>query len=473
MPTLSKDNLDEMIVDIQAFGGDFNHPEVVQKYRGTRYVYHTAVDESLSPYSSEYFAQQMRLYQEISGRTLDQHKGELHPVDYDALINAANPMGITDTENISEHVRSVSTMLSLASLKGEADVLDMGAGHGIASEVLAFSGCKVLAVDIDPALGRLSQDRAAARSLDIDRVTLNFDDLSQIPESKFAAAFFSQSLHHCLRPWELIANLKCKLKTDGIIGFVGEPIQDLWWKHWGIRLDEMSLYVARAQGWFESGWSFEFICDCFKRNGMELSLFTGGFHGGEIGFATQSQDKHSKILEKAVMIGIQMTRSTLAEAERSSNLANRANMFSTIVGKKTQLHGRPAFTRHLHEDGPLVYGPYIQIAPGTYEFSSIVKLDAESARDLDNARLLLDVVIDVGKMSLFEEVFDAEILRGIAGSNQMEDSKMSYGPCLIIRRFEVREHAHKLELRAIVFGPGHWTVALPVLHQILPFKASD
>ena len=218
-------------------------------------------------------------------------------------------------------------MLSIAELSPGARVLDLGAGHGLSSEVLAFASCSVDAVDIDPALSELARMRAGHRGLAITRHTANFDDLSAVPDG-FDAAFFFQSLHHCLRPWELIARLQGKLKRGGIIAFTGEPIQTTWWKHWGLRLDHESLYVARAYGWFESGWSLQFITECFRRNGMQLTLFTGGHGGGQIGIATATEP--TRYIQRANALG---------HAVHKPGTGNQIERFATAVGERCELRG--------------------------------------------------------------------------------------------------------------------------------------
>ena len=201
MPKLHTSNLDELVSEVQRHAGDFQHPEFVQRFIPLELEYVTHVDDvGLSPYSEEYYQQQISLYEEVSGRKLNQADGELHPTDIESLVNQPNPIGILDVAQMCEHVRAVSMMMSIAGLTGEARVLDMGAGHGIASEVMAFMGCRVHAIDIDPVLGDLSRRRAAARGLQIERSILNFDDLSSIEDGQYDGAFFSQSLHHCLRP---------------------------------------------------------------------------------------------------------------------------------------------------------------------------------------------------------------------------------------------------------------------------------
>ncbi len=305
MPQMNAAELGEFVrVVDEEFGGDLNASGVAERFYPLQFRAETAVDQSLDPFSQAYYDQQLALYREIAGRDLNQWDGELHPVDVDALIGAPNPLGIFIPSFIGEHVRAISTMLGVADLGPNPHVLDLGSGHGLSSEVLAFSGCRVHAIDIDPELGELSQRRAAVRSLPIERSLLSYDDLSTLSDNTYAAAFFFQSFHHCLRPWALIAELKRTLEPGGVIAFTGEPIQSSVWQNWGLRLDQESLYVARKYGWFESGWSHEFIRSCFTRNGFALHFVSGGHGGGEIAVASADPVRIAQCLGKAAALGL-------------------------------------------------------------------------------------------------------------------------------------------------------------------------
>ncbi|MGU3469227.1 class I SAM-dependent methyltransferase [Methylobacterium sp. C33D] len=291
MARIDADGLDSFIKLVDSrYSGRLDHPEVVQTFYPLEFQYETHVDENLNPFSEEYFEAQLRLYKEISGRNLNQWDGELHPVHVDSLVHEANPLGVKNTNFVAEQVRALTTMLALCQLGETPKVLDMGAGHGLSSEVFAFCGCDVHSVDIDPQLSELATRRARGRGLAVRRTVANFDDLSSLSSSTYDAAFFFQSLHHCLRPWELISNLKEKMKIGGIIAFTGEPI-NYRWRNWGIRLDQESLYVARKYGWFESGWSHAFIRRCFAVNGFALTFFSGGHGNGEIAIASSDAAK--------------------------------------------------------------------------------------------------------------------------------------------------------------------------------------
>jgi 2-polyprenyl-3-methyl-5-hydroxy-6-metoxy-1,4-benzoquinol methylase len=414
MVKMHTSELADFVKLVDSYGGDLNNPTVAQLYP-IELRYDTIVDQKLCPFSDAYFRQQIELYEEISGRSLDQASGELHAVEIETLLDAPNPLGILNTAHVSEHVRATSAMLSIVEIGTSARVIDLGAGHGLSSEVFAFSGCAVDAIDIDPTLGELAMRRANRLKLPITRYSVNFDDLGCLQDG-YDAAFFFQSFHHCLRPWELIAQLKTKLKPNGVIAFTGEPIQNVWWKNWGLRLDHESLYVARALGWFESGWSREFIAECFAQNGMELTLFAGGHGGGQIGLATFGDPAH--YVRRAASIG----HSVDCEAPMP---------FATVVGEPCRLQGLEAFRSKV--TGWLIFGPYIKLHPGTYEIFVLLRGTGE---------IRFDVTAHRGKVCLGEEV--------IASTT-------------VPRALTIRVHLNEqmCDVEARIYANGEWECSKP------------
>jgi 2-polyprenyl-3-methyl-5-hydroxy-6-metoxy-1,4-benzoquinol methylase len=444
MPRLHTSQLSQFVSDVKSVQEDFTDPWLAAKYLPVEIAYDAVVDQSLSPYSDEYFQGQLNLYQEISGRALSQQDGELHPVNVDSLLNAPNPIGIFSVEHMAEDVRALSTMLALSSLGQQAEILDMGAGHGVSSEIYAFAACKVHAIDIDPALGELSRRRSEARGFDIKRSDLNFDDAETLEDGRYDAAFFFQSLHHCLRPWDLVATLKSKLKPDGVIGFTGEPIQSAVWKNWGLRLDHESLFVARSMGWFESGWSHDFIRDCFERNGMRLTFFTGGHGGGEIGIATAQDSKHATIFTKAAALGLKETR-------RKGEIEIATSRYASVIGDESDVLGEPGYTQKDGSEGILLYGPYVRLDPGIYELSLSIGFENHGSISISGSALLIDIVSDFASRTWFAEGF---------GSSSFA------APHRVARRIEITEAADNVEIRATVRGSRAWTVSIPHLRKV-------
>lgn len=243
----------------------------------------SVVDRGLDPFSAEYFAQMINLYREISNKDLDQASNELHPFDFDNHLNGVNPYNSQDVSTMGHHVAASALTLRLAGVPAGGKVLDMGVGMGLSSETLAYCGATVTSVDINPAFVELTRKRAARRNLPISPRLSNFDDYVDEPET-YDLALFVGALHHGLRPWEILERVSRLVKPDGKIALVMEPIQKTWWPYWGIRLDSESVYVARKFGWFESGFSKEFLEIIFDRIGFKATinrydpeLFAGGF----------------------------------------------------------------------------------------------------------------------------------------------------------------------------------------------------
>lgn len=104
--------------------------------------------------------------------------------------------------------------------------------------------------------------------LQVKAVQATFDDY--VPDRPCDLILFYECLHHAVRPWEVVDRLASSLAADGAIVLAGEPVNEIWWPHWGIRLDPMSIYCIRKFGWFESGWSIGFISKVFARSGMSV-----------------------------------------------------------------------------------------------------------------------------------------------------------------------------------------------------------
>ena len=429
--------MSEFAAAAAAVGLNWGAPGLSERFGNYKLTHDTEVDQTLSPYSGAYLDQQLALYREISGREFDQESGELHPVDTASMLGTANPKGTSDVVDLGEHTRSLSTVLALAALTGSPHILDMGAGHGVSSEIFAYAGCQVHAIDIDPVLGELSRQRAAVRGYPITRSDANYDDLEFLEDGKYEAAFFFQSLHHCLTPWDLISTLKRKLQPQGVIGFTGEPIQTLWWRNWGLRLDPESLFVARHYGWFESGWSHDFLIDCFARNGMMLDFFSGGNFGGDIGIAVSSIEKRDAIRAKAVTLGLRCSTSGPLLVE---------TQFATLTGHRADLMGRPGFSQSHAGEGYLLYGPYASLAAGSYEAAVLVKSTGST-----DGTLSIDII--AGGDQLIAPIV-------LCSANER------HTPQLVSIRFELDQQVDRFEIRACHSGAALWRVSLPTLEKI-------
>lgn len=268
----TKDDLDEFVKYSDSFG-DINSPEVVKYWESLEFVSEVTVDENLDPLSDEYVNAQIELYKELSGREVNQYENEIAPFSLEDSVRAANPYGTNNIQFMSNHSNSVTKALGLANLPENATILDMGSGWGLSSEIMAFCGARVTAVDINPNFVELNRRRAERFNFDIRPIHSSFDDFNT--DEKFDAVFFYECLHHAIKPWEVIHKYKDMLKDGGKLILSGEPVTNLWWKNWGIRLEPLTIYCIRKHGWFESGFSHDFLMKMLHDAGLIVEYYPG------------------------------------------------------------------------------------------------------------------------------------------------------------------------------------------------------
>ena len=282
------EDLDQFVADCDRLGG-VGDPRAKSLLAEFHLHFETRVDQSLDPFSEAYFQGQSALYTELSGRPLDQESGERTPLDVDAHAAADNPYNSRDVQFLSKHNRAVLTCLTIANLSPGATVLDAGSGWGLSSEAMARCGASVTALDINPLFVELVRRRAERLGLPIESVRAGFDDYEA--DRDYDLLLFYECLHHSVRPWVTLARLGRFVKPGGKVMFAGEPINGYWWKHWGMRLDPVSVYCVRKFGWWESGWTEAFITECFARAGLTLRLHHDiGLDNGIVGTASRTSE---------------------------------------------------------------------------------------------------------------------------------------------------------------------------------------
>ena len=226
------------------------------------------VDDTLAPLSDEYVAEQMRLYNELSGRTYEPNADEKTSFDLERHVYATNPYDHPDAAEAAKHIQRLSRALRLGRAARDDLLIDMGCGWGLSSELAAYIGLQVIAVDINPDFISLIRQRVARTGARITPVQSTFDTF--VPDASSAdMVLFYESLHHAVRPWSVIARAASALKPGGRLVLAGEPVNAIWWQHWGLRLDAISIYCIRKFGWFESGWSLRFIKQLMFRAGLQ------------------------------------------------------------------------------------------------------------------------------------------------------------------------------------------------------------
>lgn len=275
---LKTSDLPDFIAKSDQLGGP-GHPACELYWQEIEYRPDIIVDQSLDPFGEDYVGQQVALYQEMSGRDFDQLSNEHCTLDVDHHAAAINPYDHGSPSALALHIERLSRAIRFGAVPLGGKVLDMGCGWGLSSEIAAFCGLAVTSVDVNQDFVNLVNRRAARMNHNILAMHGSFDTFES--EQRFEMILFYECFHHALRPWELLARMARHLTPTGRIILAGEPINDIWWKHWGLRLDPLSVYCIRKFGWLESGWSAQFLKASFDRAGLAVQL--ADHQEGEIG----------------------------------------------------------------------------------------------------------------------------------------------------------------------------------------------
>lgn len=281
---LSIANLDQFVAEVDSLVGVPNigpdHQSCTDFVKGFNLEEDVSWGKRLDPFGSEYMSRMIDLYERIAGKKLDQRVGELFGVPDN--VELPNPYGTSDVHFMARHSRAITDSILAAELPPSAKILDMGCGWGLSTEIFGFSGAQVTAVDINSNFIELVKARCSKQNIAIETHVCAFDEVET--ETRFDAIFFYECMHHAVDLNGVIAHVRKLLAPGGKIVFAGEPINAIWWKHWGLRLDPMSIYCIRNFGWFESGWSHAFLQNVFDRNSLDYSFHNGiGLDGAGVG----------------------------------------------------------------------------------------------------------------------------------------------------------------------------------------------
>jgi 2-polyprenyl-3-methyl-5-hydroxy-6-metoxy-1,4-benzoquinol methylase len=272
------DGLDQFVARVDALGGAAD-PRATAWWKPFRYRRRVKIDENLDPFSRPYVDQQIALYREISGREIDQRKNELSAFHLAEHVAAVNPYAYQSPSAVGLHLSRLSRALQHADLAIGDQVLDMGSGWGLSSELFAYAGLKVTALDINPDFVELVRQRSARTGLPISAVLGTFEE---IPAGDlYHAALYYECLHHAIRPWETLSAVHERLRPGGKLILAGETISDSW-RHWGMLLDPLSVYCIRKYGWFETGFTVKLLRECIRRSGFDVRYCAS--EGGTIGW---------------------------------------------------------------------------------------------------------------------------------------------------------------------------------------------
>jgi SAM-dependent methyltransferase len=236
--------------------------------------------QGLDPRSSEYAAQQLRLWSALSGverayaPEIDEQEAP-HP-DVDAIRRPGYFMR-RDSETVamaSDHVLATGMVLKHSGLKPGDWALEYGAGFGPIALTLARLGVRVDTVDISATFCRYVKQQAEFFQVPLTPFEGKFG-WNPRPGKLYDLIFFFQAFHHCADFLNVVGELKLNLAPRGRIVLSGEPLasseDDYIPYPWGLKLDALSVAQMRRFHWFEMGFTQEFLIAAFVNAGFSAS----------------------------------------------------------------------------------------------------------------------------------------------------------------------------------------------------------
>jgi SAM-dependent methyltransferase len=209
--------------------------------------------------SSEYRERQLDFYRQLSGNSdYSASRSELSVVNAAAEPSGLYPYSTRSPKSIGEQLLALGHAVETMNLPPGSRVTEFGPGWGHLTVQLALTGYDVTAVEINPLMAEIISAQAARNNVHIHVDVCDMVE-HMSPEPMDAAVFF-ESFHHCFDFHRLLDRLDQSVSNRGIIALIAEPIGPFPFP-WGLRLDGLSLWSIRREGWCELGFSTAY----FKR----------------------------------------------------------------------------------------------------------------------------------------------------------------------------------------------------------------
>jgi SAM-dependent methyltransferase len=251
-----------------------------------------SVPHGLDPFSDEWRRWQLGLHEVVTGKDYVPADSEQYSdFEFEQHVRAHNAYEHPDASHIASHHNLLSRIARASGLGVGRRWLEFGSGWGFTAEFLASMGFDVLGVDVNDRFIDLATARSERLGFDRLRyVTGQFETFT--PDEQPDAIIFYECLHHSTDPLALLRRCANLLPDGGFLVAGAEPFVPYWGFGWGIRSDALSLYCMGKYGWFETGWSVEFLASCFLNAGFtpvyfkdpvsDFGNFMAGFKGTTI-----------------------------------------------------------------------------------------------------------------------------------------------------------------------------------------------
>jgi len=203
-----------------------------------------------SPHSREYRGFWESTHYAILGEAYDARRHEKYDFELSQLIEKPYSYTSQEPSIIANQMRDWANILEAIGLPAGSRILEMGAGWGNTSLLLAQSGLEVSVLDINPLYLQLINERSHRLGLHINTIESEFLDIVKIGE-RYDAILFYESFHHSIDHAKLLDALKDCLVPNGRICFAGEPIIENAPYPWGLNPAGEALFQMHCHGWME------------------------------------------------------------------------------------------------------------------------------------------------------------------------------------------------------------------------------
>ncbi|HJT96924.1 MAG TPA: class I SAM-dependent methyltransferase [Rhodanobacteraceae bacterium] len=302
------------------------------------------------PASDEYRIAQLAFYERLTQRSYDVGREET-PFDRAHMLRWPFPYATRSAATVGTYLMAYGQIIREMNLPPGAHVLEMGSGYGPLTHQLASMGYRVTCADISERLLEYVRTRCAGLPGAVDTICCDMNEFAIA--GAYDAVVFFESFHHVLNHADLLRRIGGCLVDDGILVFAGEPIvpndSEIVPYPWGLRMDGMSLWAIRRQGWLELGFRVDYFSDLLRR--------TGWSHRRAPSISFPGTD-------------IWICRRARAAIEADGKMSQTVHAWRAADDAiLTQCGDRSAdgTLRSRGEAGYLAYGPYQPLDAGTYE----------------------------------------------------------------------------------------------------------
>jgi 2-polyprenyl-3-methyl-5-hydroxy-6-metoxy-1,4-benzoquinol methylase len=224
------------------------------------------------PESREYREYWWRVHEKISSRSYDPSNEDF---DFDIAYHTEHPYPYctSDPTIVGLHLIAIGHIIRSLELPKGASILEMGAGWGNTSLILAQMGYRVTAVDINNRYGQLIAERARRLNVEVEFWNLPYEE-AVLQQRAFDCVLFFESFHHCYDHISLLEAMPRLLKKRGVLALAGEPMNDALPYEWGLNPAGEALWQIRTHGWFELVFRETYLVNLLRKKGFTVVKFT-------------------------------------------------------------------------------------------------------------------------------------------------------------------------------------------------------